>query len=72
MLMSSYRSNNLTRMLPNLPFAKAYMGTRPTKVSSSTLRLGSQAPRQDSVLLNNTTILPRMPITSLAPKLQVI
>ncbi|GJY02767.1 hypothetical protein Tco_0360919 [Tanacetum coccineum] len=48
--------------------AKAYMGTRPAKVSPSTLRLGNQAPRQDSVLLNNTTILSRMPITSLLTK----
>nr|GEX05611.1 nuclear pore complex protein NUP1-like isoform X2 [Tanacetum cinerariifolium] len=50
--------------------AKAYMGasTRPAKVSPSTLRHGNQAPRQDSVLLNNTTILPRTPITSLAPR----
>ncbi|GKC30377.1 hypothetical protein Tco_1037671 [Tanacetum coccineum] len=50
--------------------AKAYMGTstRPAKVSPSTLRHGSQAPRQDSVLLNNTTILPRTPITSLTPR----
>ncbi|XP_071734684.1 uncharacterized protein [Rutidosis leptorrhynchoides] len=44
--------------------AKAYMGTRPAKVSPSTLRLGCQAPRQDSVLLNNTTIIPRTPIAS--------
>nr|GEX09965.1 nuclear pore complex protein NUP1-like isoform X2 [Tanacetum cinerariifolium] len=49
---------------------KAYMGasTRPAKVSPSTLRHGRQVARQDSVLLNNTTILPRMPITSLAPR----
>lgn len=48
--------------------AKAYMGTRPAKASPSTLRLGSQAPRQDSVLLNNTAILPRTPMTLLAPR----
>nr|GEV55189.1 hypothetical protein [Tanacetum cinerariifolium] len=50
--------------------AKAYMGAsaRPAKVSPSTLRHGSQAPRQDSVLLNNTTILPRTPVTSPAPR----
>nr|GEX29435.1 hypothetical protein [Tanacetum cinerariifolium] len=50
--------------------AKAYMGTstRPGKVSPSTLRHGSQAPRQDSVLLNNTTILPRTHVTSLTPR----
>lgn len=49
--------------------AKAYMGTRPAKVlSPSTLRFGSQAPRQDSALLNKTTILPRTPITSLVPR----
>nr|GEY46422.1 hypothetical protein [Tanacetum cinerariifolium] len=50
--------------------AKAYMGasTRLAKVSPSTLRHGSQAPRQDSVFLNNTTILPRTPVTSLAPR----
>ncbi|GJX42837.1 hypothetical protein Tco_0257827 [Tanacetum coccineum] len=49
--------------------AKAYMATitRPAKVSPSTLRHGSQAPRQDSVLLNNITILPRTHVTSLAP-----
>nr|GFB33336.1 hypothetical protein [Tanacetum cinerariifolium] len=50
--------------------SRAYMGasTRPAKVSPSTLRHGSQAPKQDSVLLNNTTILPRMRVTSLAPR----
>nr|GEV63090.1 integrase, catalytic region, zinc finger, CCHC-type, peptidase aspartic, catalytic [Tanacetum cinerariifolium] len=50
--------------------AKAYMAThtRPAKVSPSTLRHGIQAPRQDLVLLNNTTILPRTPVTSLAPR----
>nr|GEW56032.1 uncharacterized mitochondrial protein AtMg00810-like [Tanacetum cinerariifolium] len=50
--------------------AKAYMGThtRPAKVSPSTLRHIIQAPRQDLVLLNNTTILPRTPVTSLAPR----
>nr|GEU51402.1 hypothetical protein [Tanacetum cinerariifolium] len=49
---------------------KAYMGesTRPAKVSPSTLRHGSQAPRQDLVLLNTVTILPSTLVTSLAPK----
>ncbi|XP_024970131.1 nuclear pore complex protein NUP1-like isoform X1 [Cynara cardunculus var. scolymus] len=48
--------------------AKAYMGTRPAKVSPLTLRLGSQAPRQESMSLNNTIVFPRTPITSLAPR----
>ncbi|KAI3721717.1 hypothetical protein L2E82_32735 [Cichorium intybus] len=48
--------------------ARAYMGTRTPKVSPPTLRFGSQAPRQDSVLLNTTTILPKTPITSLVPR----
>nr|GEV55266.1 nuclear pore complex protein NUP1-like isoform X2 [Tanacetum cinerariifolium] len=50
--------------------AKAYIGasTRPAKVSPSTLTHGSQVQRQDSVLLNNTTIIPRTHVTSLAPR----
>nr|GEY74689.1 membrane trafficking VPS53 family protein [Tanacetum cinerariifolium] len=50
--------------------AKAYMdaSTRTAKVSPSTLRHGIQAPRQDSVLLNNTTIHPRTHVTSLVPR----
>nr|GEX60488.1 protein FAR1-related sequence 5-like [Tanacetum cinerariifolium] len=50
--------------------AKAYMdaSTRPAKVSPSTLRHGIQAPRQDSVLLNNITILLRTHVTSLVPR----
>nr|GFB58334.1 hypothetical protein [Tanacetum cinerariifolium] len=49
---------------------KANMGasTRLAKVSPSILRHGIQAPRQDSVLLNNTSILPRTPVTSHAPR----
>nr|GEV81664.1 nuclear pore complex protein NUP1-like [Tanacetum cinerariifolium] len=62
---------NLRDVASPTELEKAYMGasTRPAKVSPSTLRHGSQAPRQDSVLLNNTTILPRTPVTSLAPRI---
>ncbi|KAI3809297.1 hypothetical protein L1987_25268 [Smallanthus sonchifolius] len=48
--------------------AKAYMGTRPTKLSPVTMRPSGQALRQDLVLLNNTTTFPKTPTTSLAPK----
>ncbi|KAK9078686.1 hypothetical protein SSX86_002743 [Deinandra increscens subsp. villosa] len=48
--------------------AKAYMGTRSTKVSPLTTRPSSLVPRRDSVLLNNTTSFPKTPTTSLVPK----
>ncbi|KAL4576691.1 hypothetical protein LXL04_012789 [Taraxacum kok-saghyz] len=44
--------------------ARAYMGTLTPKVSPTTLRFGTQAPRQDSALLNTTTILPKTPRTT--------
>ncbi|KAI3734595.1 hypothetical protein L6452_14067 [Arctium lappa] len=48
--------------------AKAYMGSRPMKVTPSALGLSSQAPRQDVKLLNNASGLPKTPIASVAPK----
>nr|XP_043632155.1 nuclear pore complex protein NUP1-like isoform X2 [Erigeron canadensis] len=51
--------------------AKAFMGRRLAKVSPLPFRSSSQAPRHDSVLLNSTTILPRTPSTSLAPRTAV-
>ncbi|KAJ0771338.1 hypothetical protein HanPI659440_Chr07g0267831 [Helianthus annuus] len=48
--------------------AKAYMGSRPTKLSSLPLRSLTQTPRQDLVLLNNTTTFPKTPATSHTPK----
>ncbi|KAA8534607.1 hypothetical protein F0562_032134 [Nyssa sinensis] len=51
--------------------AKAYMGSRPSKVSPSMLSLRSQALRQDVSLLNNIQFPPKSPIMSLAPKTAV-
>ncbi|KAL8241530.1 hypothetical protein R6Q59_014884 [Mikania micrantha] len=48
--------------------AKAYMGTRPTKLSPLSIRPSSQAHRQDLMLLNNTTTFPKTPTTSHALK----
>ncbi|KAM0068742.1 hypothetical protein Hdeb2414_s0002g00076531 [Helianthus debilis subsp. tardiflorus] len=48
--------------------AKAYMGSRPTKLSPLPLRSLTQTPRQDLVLLNNTTTFPKTPATSHTPK----
>ncbi|KAI7729009.1 hypothetical protein M8C21_024554 [Ambrosia artemisiifolia] len=48
--------------------AKAYMGSRPTKLSPLPLRPSSQTPRQDLVLLNNTTTFLKTPATSRTPK----
>nr|GEY79431.1 vacuolar protein sorting-associated protein 53 A [Tanacetum cinerariifolium] len=53
-----------------VPGARDNMGasTRLAKVSPSILRHRIQAPRQDSVLLNNTSILPRTPVSLHAPR----
>ncbi|XP_076897926.1 uncharacterized protein LOC143551258 isoform X2 [Bidens hawaiensis] len=51
--------------------AKAYMGTRPTKLSPITLRSNSHVPRQDLVFLNNTTTFLKTPTTSHTPKTAV-
>ncbi|KAJ0771379.1 hypothetical protein HanPI659440_Chr07g0268511 [Helianthus annuus] len=44
--------------------AKAYMGSRPTKLSLLPLRPLTQTPRQDLALLNNTATFPKTPATS--------
>ncbi|XP_059624396.1 nuclear pore complex protein NUP1-like isoform X3 [Cornus florida] len=48
--------------------AKAYMGSRPSKATTPTLALRSQAPREDATLLNNIQFSPKSSIMSLAPK----
>uniref|UniRef100_A0A5B6ZE27 Putative nuclear pore complex protein NUP1 n=1 Tax=Davidia involucrata TaxID=16924 RepID=A0A5B6ZE27_DAVIN len=48
--------------------AKAYMGSRPSKVSPSMLSLHSQVLREDASLLNSEPFPPKSPIMSLAPK----
>uniref|UniRef100_A0A5B6ZGT2 Putative nuclear pore complex protein NUP1 n=1 Tax=Davidia involucrata TaxID=16924 RepID=A0A5B6ZGT2_DAVIN len=48
--------------------AKAYMGSRPSKVSPSMLGLRSQALREDVSLLNNIPFPAKSPIVSVAPK----
>ncbi|XP_076892391.1 uncharacterized protein LOC143576314 [Bidens hawaiensis] len=48
--------------------AKAYMGTKSAKLLPLALRPSSQPSRQYSLLLNNTTVLPRTPVISLTPK----
>ncbi|KAL4325670.1 hypothetical protein GQ457_11G006890 [Hibiscus cannabinus] len=48
--------------------AKAYMGSRPQKVSVSMLRSHNHMPTADSALLNNKSFPSKSPITSLAPR----
>ncbi|KAE8713255.1 Prefoldin 1 [Hibiscus syriacus] len=48
--------------------AKAYMGSRPQKVSVSLLRSHNQVPMADSALLNNRSFPSKSPITSLVPR----
>ncbi|KAF5799253.1 hypothetical protein HanXRQr2_Chr07g0302441 [Helianthus annuus] len=48
----------------NSRLAKAYMGSRPTKLSLLPLRPLTQTPRQDLALLNNTATFPKTPATS--------
>ncbi|XP_059664950.1 nuclear pore complex protein NUP1-like [Cornus florida] len=48
--------------------AEAYMGSRPSKATTSMLALRSQAPREDATLLNNTQFSPKSSIMSLTPK----
>ena len=48
--------------------AKAYMGSRPSKISVSMLGLHNQVPMGDSALLNNKVFLPKSPIMSLVPR----
>lgn len=48
--------------------AKAYMGSRPSKVSPSMLSLRGQAFREDSTLPSNISLHPKLPIMSIVPK----
>ncbi|KAL5735224.1 hypothetical protein ACOSP7_033085 [Xanthoceras sorbifolium] len=48
--------------------AKAYMGSRPSKVSPSTLGLRSQAFREESTLMNNRPFSAASPSMSLVPR----
>ncbi|KAK1409726.1 hypothetical protein QVD17_36255 [Tagetes erecta] len=48
--------------------ARAYMGTSSAKLLPLALRPSSQPPRQDSLLTNNITILPKAPVSSLSSK----
>ncbi|XVF24616.1 hypothetical protein REPUB_Repub13aG0142600 [Reevesia pubescens] len=48
--------------------AKAYMGSRPSKVSVSMLRLQNQVPSRDSALLSNKIFPSKSPTMSLVPR----
>ncbi|KAK6271225.1 hypothetical protein POUND7_008323 [Theobroma cacao] len=48
--------------------AKAYMGSRPSKVSISTLALHNQVPRGDLALLSNKNFHSKSPTMSLVPR----
>ncbi|KAK8651125.1 hypothetical protein V6N13_140739 [Hibiscus sabdariffa] len=48
--------------------AKAYMGSRPQKVSVSVLRSHNQMPMTDTALLNNKSLLYKSPIRSFVPR----
>ncbi|KAJ0044431.1 hypothetical protein Pint_05762 [Pistacia integerrima] len=48
--------------------AKAYMGTRPSKVSPSMLGVRSQALKEESTVLNNRVLPSAAPIMSLVPR----
>ena len=48
--------------------AKAYMGSRPSKVSVSMFGLHNQVPRGDSALLSNKILPSKSPIMSLVPR----
>ncbi|KAJ0103323.1 hypothetical protein Patl1_05829 [Pistacia atlantica] len=48
--------------------AKAYMGTRPSKVSLSMLGVRSQALKEESTVLNNRVLPSAAPIMSLVPR----
>lgn len=48
--------------------AKAYMGSRPSKISPSMLGLRSQAFREEAALLSSAPFTPKSPMVSLAPK----
>ncbi|KAJ7974812.1 Nuclear pore complex protein NUP1 [Quillaja saponaria] len=48
--------------------AKAYMGSRPSKVSPSALGLRSQAVREEPTLQNSQSLLPKSSIMSIVPR----
>lgn len=48
--------------------AKAYMGSKPSKVSPSRFGLRSQALREDASVLNNGPYTPKSPVMSLVSK----
>ncbi|KAL3838140.1 hypothetical protein ACJIZ3_022731 [Penstemon smallii] len=51
--------------------AKAYMGSRPLKVSPSTLGMHIQVGREDTGLLNSTPFAPKSPIMAMTTKTSV-
>lgn len=48
--------------------AKAYMGSRPSKVSPSMLGFRSQSVREEAAVLSNVPFTPKSPMISLAPR----